>query len=289
MRALVTGSDGFIGRHLVRRLIADGHQVVPYDICRGQDVRDTEALTYDMDGCEAVFHLAAINSGTRAFYDRPLDVLSVGAEGALSLIRAAQAASVPDLVVASSAEVYGEPLTVPTPETEPLKISDPSNPRFSYAVSKALSEVASLNASGFRKVRVFRPHNVYGPGQGRGHVIPDFIAMDEDRRCGSRIQGDGLETRAFCHVFDIVDGVMIMYERGETGVYHIGNDQETTIGDLARMIFTQPIYTGPPMRGSPRRRCPDISKMRALGYEPKVSLRQGVRGLIGEARWGGRV
>ncbi len=304
-RVVVTGGGGFIGAYLVKRLVHDGHDVVCVDnMLRGDqsrfaevagqvdlhtaDVRDVDAVTKACKGAEVVYHLAAIN-GTENFYTRPELVLDVGLRGALAVVGACQKADVPDLVVASSAEVYQQPPSVPTDETVPLMLPDSLNPRYSYGGSKIVSELIAFNygKDHFRKVQCFRPHNVYGPDMGWKHVVPQFIlralaAKDtSDRRF--EIQSDGTETRAFAYVDDVVEGIVMMQAKGaHREVYHIGNDHEVSIRKLVEVTgrvvgIDLDIVPGPAAEGATNRRCPDIGKMRALGYDPKIGLEEGMR------------
>lgn len=305
-RVAVTGAAGFIGAYLVRALLRDGHDVLAVDnLARGRasrldsvvsqlelaevDVRDAEALTRVFAGVDTVMHLAAIN-GTENFYHQPRLVLDVGVKGMLAVSEACLAAGVADLVVASSAEVYQTPSVVPTPETVPMVIPDSLNPRYSYGGSKLISELIAFNycRDELRKVQVFRPHNVYGPDMGWKHVLPQLVekVLDARRRGDGTItlQGDGTETRAFCYVDDIVAGILTMWQRGETAnVYHIGSQEETTVAELARAVgrtlgeHDLRLVPGPAAPGGTPRRCPDISKIRALGYEPLVNLEAGVK------------
>lgn len=309
-RVVVTGGGGFIGAYLVKRLVHDGHDVVCVDnMTRGDqsrfadvadqvelhtcDVRDADAVTAACQRADVVFHLAAIN-GTENFYTRPELVLDVGLRGALAVVEACQRADVPDLVVASSAEVYQQPPHVPTDETVPLMLPDSLNPRYSYGGSKIVSELIAFNygKDHFRRVQVFRPHNVYGPDMGWKHVAPQFIlrALDARDRGDPRfeIQSDGTETRAFAYVDDVVDGIVRMHADGaHREIYHIGNDHEVTIRDLVEVTgrvvgIDLDIVPGPAAAGATSRRCPDISKMRALGYAPQIALEEGMRRT---ARW----
>lgn len=300
----VTGAGGFIGAYLVRALLMQGHDVRCVDnYLRGRperlnglvgsavlaeaDVRRKEELLPIFDGCEVVFHLAAIN-GTENFYNHPDLVLDVGVRGMIAVAEACNELNVADLVVASSAEVYQTPMVVPTDENVPLVIPNSLNPRYSYGASKLISELLAFNycRKTLRKVQVFRPHNVYGPDMGWKHVIPQLIGKIAAAGDGSRrtieIQGDGTETRAFCYVDDIVDGIITMWRRGETmNVYHIGSMEEVSIRHLVEEIGRSmgvevDIVPGPAMEGGTPRRCPDIGKMNALGYRPKISLAEGV-------------
>jgi len=307
-RVVVTGGSGFIGAYLVRRLVTEGWDVVVIDtLVRGDasrltgviadielhscDVRDQDGLERAFKGAQVVMHLAAIN-GTENFYMHPELVLDVGLRGALAVVNAGRAAGVPDLVVASTAEVYQTPKMVPTPESVELTLPNSLNPRFSYGGSKIASELIAFNYAQehYRQVQVFRPHNVYGPDMGWKHVIPQFItravAGRQDAlasRVPFTIQGDGSETRAFCFVDDVVDGVLAMYARGgHREIFHIGSEEEVTIHDLACRVgkavgVDLDIHPGDATVGGTRRRCPDITKMRNLGYEPQVCLDEGLR------------
>jgi UDP-glucose 4-epimerase len=306
-RVVVTGGGGFIGGYLVTRLVTEGWNVAVVDtMVRGDasrfagvaddvellscDVRDEDVLERAFEGAEVVMHLAAIN-GTENFYKRPELVLDVGLRGALAVVNAGRQAGVPDLVVASTAEVYQTPAVVPTPETIPLMLPDSLNPRYSYGGSKIVSELIAFNYAQdhYRQVQVFRPHNVYGPDMGWKHVIPQFtmraLAARDESSGGTApfdIQGDGTGTRAFCYVDDVVSGILTMYANGgHREIYHIGNDEEVSIRDLAGRIGNTvgvdlEIRPGEGAEGGTPRRCPDINKMRRLGYSPAVSLDEGL-------------
>ena len=303
-RVVVTGAAGFIGAYLTRRLAGLGHTVVALDnFVRGRasrldglgdsieraahDVRDKAALLGLFRGADAVFHLAAVN-GTENFYNRPELVLDVGTRGALAVCEACVEAGVPDLVVASSAEVYQTPAIVPTDESVPLMLPDSLNPRYSYGGSKIVSELIAFNycRDKLAKVQCFRPHNVYGPDMGWKHVIPQLVMKIEDAvghgHGHIELQGDGSETRAFCYVDDVVSGIIAMWQAGETmNVYHIGSMEEVAIRDLVRLVAAATGHAvearpGPAAEGGTTRRCPDIGKMRKLGYEPQVPLAEGI-------------
>lgn len=307
-KVVVTGGSGFIGAHLVRALVTAGDAVVVIDNqlrgdanrlhdirdeldLREMDVRDEDAVTDAVKGADVVMHLAAVN-GTENFYQQPELVLDVGIRGALAVVNACRRADVPDLIVASSAEAYQTPAVIPTPETVPLMLPDSLNPRYSYGGSKIISELIAMNygRDHFRKLQVFRPHNVYGPQMGTKHVIPQLtlrIRSLMEQSCQGHvidlpIQGTGQETRAFCYVSDAVQGILTMYEQGgHREIYHIGNDEEVTIEQLANSIGCE-MGVAIKTRGSDApagetsRRCPDISKMRKIGYAPKVMLKQGL-------------
>jgi nucleoside-diphosphate-sugar epimerase len=306
-RVLVTGGSGFIGSALVKALLRGGETVrVLDDNSRGAlrrlreverdvdfvagDIRDAGAVDDAMRGIEEVHHLAFVN-GTATFYSAPDLVLDVGVKGIVNVIDGCRRNGVGRLILASSSEVYQSPPNVPTDERAPLVVPDPLNPRLSYGAGKIISEMMVINhgRKHFERVLIFRPHNVYGPDMGFDHVIPQF-AVRLKRAAAAQssgpvpfpIQGSGVETRSFCHIDDLVAGVMIMREKGaHLGIYHVGTMEEVSIADLARRmarIAGREIVLAPSavLAGSTPRRCPDISKLRALGYTPRVPLDEGL-------------
>jgi nucleoside-diphosphate-sugar epimerase len=306
-RVLVTGGSGFIGSALVTELVKSGAAVrVLDDSSRGTprhlvaidrdiefiagDVRDPATVDAAIRGVDEVHHLAFVN-GTKFFYSAPDLVLEVGVKGIVNVIEACRRHGVGTLVLASSSEVYQTPPQVPTDETAPLIVPDPFNPRYSYGAGKIISEVMAINYGRkfFDRVLIFRPHNVYGPDMGFEHVIPQFVlrmkmaaAKQPSGTLPFQIQGGGQETRSFCHISDLVQGVMIMRARGEhLGIYHIGTSEEVAIATLARGIASEigrdlELIPSPSAPGSPPRRCPDIAKLSSLGYRPRVLLHQGL-------------
>ncbi len=306
---LVTGGTGFIGSALVRRLVNEGHRVrVLDDNSRGAarklgeaagavelftgDVRDPNAFREAIRGVDCVCHLAYIN-GTEFFYSKPELVLEVAVKGMINALDACKQHGVREFVLASSSEVYQTPPEVPTPETVPLSVPDVLNPRNSYGGGKIISELLLINYAreNFDRVMIFRPHNAYGPDMGGEHVIPQFamrmaeIAGEARRTSGSidfPIQGTGRETRAFVYISDLIDGISRILQRGEhLGIYHIGTDVETTIADLAQAVarcfgLKIRVIPGKIRPGGALRRCPDISRISRLGYQPRVTLAEGL-------------
>lgn len=310
---LVTGGTGFIGAYLVRRLVRDGHRVKVVDNdLRGSrtrlaevaddvelivcDVRDVEAMTGAAKGVDSLLHLAALN-GTENFYRRPELVLDVGVRGMYAALEATRANGVGEFVLASSSEAYQTPPMVPTPETVPLMIPDPWEPRYSYGGSKLISEImlADYNRDIHTRAMSFRPHNVYGPDMGWEHVLPQLIlrARDQIARTPSgkvpfEIQGDGSQTRSFIHVDDFIDALVLILEKGEhRNTYHIGTEEELTIRQVVERVFdyfgreAEITPTPAPTGGTPRR-CPAIDKIRALGFEQKMDL---AGGMLSIADW----
>src|SRR6516225_3016806 len=304
-RILVTGGSGFLGSGLVKALVRQGEAVRVFDDnSRGAlrrlreverdiefvsgDIRDAAAVDAAMRGIDEVHHLAFVN-GTATFHSAPDLVLDVGVKGIVNVIDGCRRHGVGRLILASSSEVYQSPPRVPTDERAPLVVPDPHNPRLSYGAGKIISEMMVINhgRKHFERVLIFRPHNVYGPDMGFDHVIPQFAIRLKQAGSGDGalpfpIQGSGEETRSFCHIDDLVAGVMVMRERGEhLGIYHIGTSEEVTIAELAhrmaaiagRRIVLEPSRV---LEGSTPRRCPDISKLAALGYAPRVLLADGL-------------
>lgn len=313
MRHLVTGGSGFLGAALCGELVRAGHDVVALDDgSRGRadrlaalgdrvtlitgDVRDAATVRAAAQGCDVLWHLAYIN-GTRFFYERPDEVLEVGIKGTFATVEAALDAGVRRYVLASTSETYQEPLTIPTDEREPLKVPDVTNPRYSYGGGKIAAELIALHVGGRRGLEtvIFRPHNIYGPDMGFEHVIPEIVARivaasDGLRRraIDLRIQGTGAETRAFCHISDGARGAFLAGTAGAPGqIYHVGTQKETSVLELVEAIATilditvRPV-SGPLRPGGTSRRCPDIAKLAALGYQPSVELTEG---LVPTVRW----
>lgn len=308
---LVTGGTGFIGSALVRRLVHKGHKVRVLDNnSRGSigrladiasdvefieaDIRDATAVNMATQGIDSILHLAYVN-GTEFFYSKPELVLDIAIRGMLNVLDACRAQGVRDMVLASSSEAYQTPPIIPTPEEVPLVIPDVTNPRYSYGGGKLACELMAVNygRTGFDRMTIFRPHNVYGPDMGWEHVLPQFVVRAVDAIAKTQsgpvdfpIQGDGSQTRAFVHIDDFTTGLMCQIERGEhLNIYHIGNPEEITVRQVVEEVFKllgrEPrIIEGPLMVGSTQRRCPDIGKLQDLGYKPNISFAQGLPDLV---------
>ena len=304
---LVTGGSGFIGSALAIALVnADNRVRVLDNNSRGTakrlaeidgeyefiegDIRDAGVVEKAVKGVDSVCHLAFVN-GTEFFYKMPELVLDVGVKGAVNVIDSCIKYCVPEFILASSSEVYQAPHVIPTPEDVALTVPDVFNPRYSYATGKIVSEVMAVNygKKHFERTIIFRPHNVYGPDMGWEHVIPQFALRMQELISKTKgliqypLQGTGKETRAFIYISDFTDGLMRVINAGENQqVYHIGNDQEVTIESVARLVASRfdreiEIISGPPAIGSVLRRCPDITKIKKLGFQAKVGLEDGIK------------
>jgi nucleoside-diphosphate-sugar epimerase len=310
---LVTGGSGFIGSALVKSLLRRGHQVRVFDDnSRGSlerlrdalselefvsgDIRDPDQVRRACAGMDAVCHLAYIN-GTEYFYSKPALVLEVGVKGMLNVLDGCRSEGVSELLLMSSSEVYQTPPVIPTPENVPLIVPDVMEARYSYGGGKIISELLAINygRNDFSRVLVVRPHNVYGPDMGFQHVIPQFalrleqmLAKQEGREALKfPIQGSGQETRSFVYIDDFSRAMEIVLDRGEhLQIYHLGTDEECAISDVARLVArsmgaTIEVQPGQLLPGSSPRRCPDISKIRQLGFEPAVTLADGIDRYVG--------
>ncbi len=305
---LVTGGNGFIGSALVRRLVKEGYgvRVLDNDL-RGArvrlkdlaghietvsaDIRDGKAVRNACKGVGAVFHLAYLN-GTEFFYTRPDLVLDIGVKGMVNVIDSCVMEGVKELILLSSSEVYQTPPSIPTNEGVPLSVPDPLNPRHSYGGGKIIGELMSINYGRryFNRVIILRPHNVYGPDMGWEHVMPQFIVRMKDicqkKKDGSiefPIQGTGKETRAFIFIDDFIDGFMLVAEKGEhMGIYNIGTTEEIPIEKVAieaGAYFGRKVtlVSGEAPPGGTLRRCPDITKVKELGFTQKFPFAKGFK------------
>tara|TARA_B100000287_G_C20673940_1_gene794489 strand:+ start:1118 stop:2122 length:1005 start_codon:yes stop_codon:yes gene_type:complete len=303
-RIILSGGAGFIGHHLLNRLAIDNTVYMIDNLKRGLSRRIDENKNInfhqiDITNLDQMFalkqeadifiHLAAIN-GTENFYQRPIEVMDVGVLGVINVFKYCDAMSIPKVVVASSAEVYQKPKTIPTPEDIELVVPSHSNPRYSYGLSKIFTEFYSLHY-GLQKdlsVSIFRPHNVYGEDMGYKHVIPEFMLpfikakLEDKKSVLIKTKGPINSSRAFCYISDIVNGIEIISDQSSSGVYNIGNPDSINIKDILLMLSD---ISGLELKiddsenehlGSVTERVPDISKIESLGYSPKINFLEGL-------------
>lgn len=306
MRSLILGGAGFIGMHLSRRLLAEGHWVtVVDDFSRGRrddaldQLCDAGAhviqgdLTQDLvwsrlgDGWDEVYLLAAV-VGVRNVEDDPLRCLTVNTGVVQHLIDWVAPGTL--VFFSSTSEIYAGGVdtglvAVPTAESVPVLLGDLTAPRAAYALSKAWGEAAVIHASTARRFPavVGRFHNVYGPRMGMAHVIPEMLHRAGAGESPFRVWGAD-QTRAFCYVDDAVEAVVRLmrtqWAQGRT--VHIGTPTQTLIADLARLVLDTvgiqvPLRPLPPPAGSVGRRCPDVSLLEHLtGFRSTVALEDGV-------------
>ena len=308
-RHCVTGAAGVIGFDLTRALLERGDDVVAVDCGKKGGLLDLRALAEDSGGrltlaqvdlCDdasplegrfdAVFHLAAI-VGVRYVTENPYETFAVNARTTLNVLDRSIAGGCGAFLFASSSENYASgvdagALAVPTPEGVPLSIADIALPRWSYAASKIGGESAVFGAAplgGFTPA-VVRFHNVYGPRMGATHVIPEMLARCRQRVDPFPVFGSD-QTRSFLHVGDAARALLAVMDAalaGDGGITNVGCGTETRIEDLARVIFDvtdhhPEVKHLPAPPGSVRRRVPDVARLAALGFEPTVALRDGLR------------
>lgn len=305
-KVLITGGTGFIGRAIAEKTIREGNRVTILDNnSRGSieklshlkgefefiegDIRDLNTVIRATKMIDQVIHLAYIN-GTEFFYSKPYNVLDVGIRGMLNVLDSHQVNKFSELVLASTSETYQNAQVIPTPEDVPLVIPDVLNPRYSYGGGKIASELLAINYSRQSNlgVKIFRPHNIYGPNMGFEHVIPQIIkkiqqAMNiNSSACEITIQGNGTETRSFCYIEDFLNGYeKVLKDETQLAIYHLGVNEEISIRTLIEKIakimgVDISIKTGNLLEGSPLRRSPDISKIRELGFRQEFSLETGL-------------
>ena len=166
------------------------------------------------------------------------------------------------------------------------------NPRYSYGGAKMIGELLTLYLlkKDIKKI-IFRPHNIYGPNMGGLHVIPQLLkkindqvnnVKNKNKKISVKIQGNGKETRAFCYIKDAIDAIIILSKKGKDNeIYNVGNDKEHSITKLIKAIekiidIKITVISGKLEKGSTLRRCPNINKIRKLGYRPKWKLEKGL-------------
>ena len=300
MRHLVVGSKGFLGAPLRAALDAIGADLPESNVLYDREQSIDELLRYHTgrgENIEAVWHLAALNGSTAGFYERPWDVLETQVRGTLNVIDACKRYGVKTLVLFSSSEVYQAPPVVPTPEDVPLVVPDIANPRYSYGGSKIAAELLAWH-SPIERCFVVRPHNVFGPTQRPGHVIPDMIIRAARTPDRGTFDINGATTRSFIYIDDFTDAMMTIWKnvserQGRVReIFHVGTEEQVSMVALAGMIseavgrknagpnrdmYAYRFKTNPGPAGGTPFRCPDTKKLRALGWSPKMSLDEGLR------------
>lgn len=300
--SVVTGGAGFLGSHLCDLLLGKGHQVICLDNLITGNVANIEHLAgndnfkfikidvteyiYLPGAVDFIFHFASPASPLD-YLELPIQTLKVGALGthkALGLACTKNAR----FLLASTSEVYGDPLIHPQPETYWGNVN-PVGPRGVYDEAKRFAEaiVMAYNRTHGVDTKIARIFNTYGPRMrlNDGRVVPAFIGQAL-RGEPLTIFGDGSQTRSFCYVADLLDGIYRLALSRETGPINIGNPAEMTIRQFAETIkrlmkSDVPIVYKPLPVDDPKVRQPDISKARELlGWSPRVDLETGLRQTI---------
>lgn len=301
-RTLVTGGAGFLGSHLCDRLLLEGHEVICADNLITGNL-DNIAHLFGRDGfrflkqdvteylylegpLDYLLHFASPASPVD-YLRLPIQTLKVGSLGthkALGLAKAKRAR----FLLASTSEVYGDPQVHPQPETYWGHVN-PVGPRGVYDEAKRFAEAMTMAYHRYHGVdtRIVRIFNTYGPRMrpNDGRVVSNFLVQALEGK-PLTIYGDGRQTRSFCYVSDLVDGLFRLLLSAEVEPVNIGNPTEWTIRDLVAAVETilghpLPVTYEPLPQDDPRVRQPDITRARTLlGWEPKVDLATGLRETI---------
>ena len=302
MRMLVTGGAGFLGSHLADRLVADGHEVICLDNLSSGRRRNVEHL--DASGrfrfieadvvdplpvrgpLDRIYHLASPVTCIH-HVARPIATLRAAAEGTRNVLDLATDCGAV-MLLASTSEVYGDPLVHPQVETDVGHVN-PIGLRSPYDEGKRFAEALTVAYARQRgtKVRIARIFNTYGPRMrpDDGRAIPTFIVCALAGR-PLPVFGNGRQTRSFCYVSDMIEGLVCLAEAQYDRPVNFGNPDEMTVLELAREIqaltgASSALELRPPMEDDPVRRRPDIAlAKRLLGWEPKVPRGEGLKRTI---------
>lgn len=301
-RVLVTGGAGFLGSHLIDRLIRQGHEVLCVDNLFTGTKRNIEHLAgnplfefmrHDVTfplfvEVDEIYNLACPASPVHYQHD-PVQTTKTSVHGAINMLGLAKRLKC-RILQASTSEVYGDPEVHPQTEAYWGKVN-PIGPRSCYDEGKRCAETLffDYHRQGGLEIKVARIFNTYGPRMhpADGRVVSNFIVQALKNE-PITIYGDGSQTRSFCYVDDLIDGLVKLMESEPsfTGPVNIGNPNEFTIRELADKVIaatdaTSGMVSEPLPTDDPRQRQPDITLARkALGWEPKVMLDEGLRGTI---------
>jgi dTDP-glucose 4,6-dehydratase len=301
-RVLVTGAAGFLGSHLIDRLLDEGKNVVGVDNLSTGDLSNIEHLrneprfsfeerdicvAFDPGEVGAVFNMASPASPPE-YLKLAIETLRVGSTGTENTLEIAHKYGA-DYLHASTSECYGDPLEHPQTESYWGNVN-PVGPRSVYDEAKRFSEslTMAMHRTHGVNVGIARIFNTYGPrlSPGDGRVVSNFI-VQALRGEPLTVYGDGSQTRSLCFVDDEIAGLLALLDSTLTGPVNIGNPDERTVGDLARFVLEMTgsgsgIVFEPLPTDDPTRRCPDITlARRELRWEPKVGLREGIERTIG--------
>jgi dTDP-glucose 4,6-dehydratase len=297
VRVVVTGAAGFIGSHLSEALLDRGHSVVGIDNLLTGDLanvahlraRDFEFIRHnvtqhiDVDGAvDYVLHWASPASPID-YLELPIQTLKVGSLGTHNALGLAKAKGA-GFMLASTSEVYGDPLEHPQKESYWGNVN-PIGPRGVYDEAKRFAEAITLAYHRYHQIdtKIVRIFNTYGPRMRLrdGRAVPAFMSQalrNED----VTVFGDGTQTRSFCYVTDLVDGILRLMEAPTNEPVNIGNPHEVTIEEIASTIIklvgskSRVVYRPLPV-DDPKQRRPDITRARTLlGWEPTVGLEDGL-------------
>ena len=305
-RAVVTGGAGFLGSHLCERLLSEGWEVLCLDSFLTGKASNLDAVVgragFQLEEYDVTKHLSvegevdwilhfASPASPVDYLDHPIHTLKVGALGTLNALGLAKAKNA-GLFLASTSEVYGDPLVHPQPEAYWGNVN-PIGPRGVYDEAKRYAEALTMayHRTHDIPVRIIRIFNTFGRRmrQADGRAVPTFIKQAVAGQ-PLTVHGEGAQTRSLCYVDDLIEGIWRLLNADVTGPMNIGNPQEIKILDLARMIIdsadsnSEITFIDRPV-DDPEVRCPDISMAgKVLGWEPRVSLEEGLQRTIDWAR-----
>ena len=299
MKFLISGSAGFVASHLVDRLLADGHAIVGLDNFLTGNKRnfahlegnpnfrfvecDVTKSIPDLGPFDTVIH-AASPASPKDYLEYPIETLEVGSTGSRNMLFVAQKYNARYLLTSTS-ECYGDPLVHPQVETDWGNVN-PVGPRSCYDEAKRYAEAMTMAFHRKHGVRttIARIFNTYGPRMklDDGRVVPAFLDQALQNK-SLTVFGDGHQTRSFCYVSDLVEGLYRLSQSDERYPVNLGNPREMTMLEFAGAILkitgaTSTIIHKPLPQDDPKRRRPDITKARnLLGWEPKVPLEEGLK------------
>jgi len=305
MKILVTGGAGFLGSHLIDRLMEQGHEVLCLDnfftgtksnIDGWLDNHKFELIRHDVTEpirleCDRIYHLACPASPVHYQYN-PVKTIKTNVMGTLNMLGLAKRVKA-RLLLASTSEVYGDPDVHPQPEEYRGNVNT-IGIRSCYDEGKRVAETLAFDyhRQNGVDIRVMRIFNTYGPRmlENDGRVVSNFIAQAL-KGIPLTVYGDGSQTRSFCYVSDLIEGMMLLMENDEhLGPVNIGNPGEYTILQLAETIQKTidpdaKIVFEPLPQDDPKQRQPDITRAKNwLGWEPKVGLKDGLQKTIDDFR-----
>lgn len=280
-KVLITGCCGLIGRELVSQLSSLGYDITGVDdhsrsslFMSGHKFYDLSVVEYlekTEEIFDTVFHLAAVN-GTTNFYDKPNQVLSKNIETDLAVFKFVEKHPSTKLIYASSSEIVAGTDQFPTPEIDSIEIKNIHNPRWSYRLSKIVSENYLFNSNiDFLIIRFF---NVFSEHSNSGHFVKDLV---NNIRLNNFTLIGADETRSFCYVSDAIDALIKVYDKVDREIINIGSSEEIKIREASTIIsnslgIKNIVWNELPSRtGSVSRRCPDISRLLRLypEFNPK--------------------
>jgi UDP-glucose 4-epimerase len=279
LRALVTGGAGFIGSHLVDRLTDCGHEVTVYDLTTGKNLFDPDGLISAVQGQDVVFHLAGLASVRMT--DDPRVITRLNIDATQEVLEAMRATGVKRIAFSSTSAAYGDTALFPTPENCPWPVQTSL-----YAASKVAAEalLAAYARSFDMQATIFRFAPVLGERYRRGHLY-DFWCKLKRNPGHIEVLGDGQQRRSFIYVGDVADAMLLagLAETAEpVRIFNVGHYQSCTVNQsltwLCESMGLHPerSYTGSSWAGDKRLTLLDCTKLQALGWTPKVSIKEAV-------------